>query len=466
MSQRFTIADHIKHIHCVGIGGIGVSALVPELLKRGYTVSGSDPAKNEATERLATMGVKIIHTHTAENINGADLIVATAAVKEDHVEIAAAKQNGIPVWHRAQMLGYLMLDRKSLIVSGAHGKTTVTAMIAVMLEQCGMDPCVFAGGEIPAFDSNAKTGNGDWVVAEGDESDGSFTNFTPDIAIVNNIDADHLDHYKTMDAVLETFAAFLSNTKENGWILLSADCKHSSSLKNEIPNRNYLTYGFDSNADIRGTAYSRNGVGWRCDVVVDGAMQGVLHMPISGKMNYHNALAALASANVLGISFEDASSALSKFTGVKRRMEAKGIINDIHVFDDYAHHPEEIKATVEAFRERAEGRLIGVFQPHLYSRTQQLLDQFSQSFYGLDLAVITGVYAARENPMPGVNSELLVKLLRRNNVPVVFIPNKNEIASFLTSAVQPGDTVITMGAGDIWKSGEDFIDRMEGQNVS
>jgi UDP-N-acetylmuramate--alanine ligase len=463
MNRRFIIEDHVKHIHCVGIGGIGVSALVPELLKRGYTVSGSDPAENEATERLKNMGVKITHTHSPENTEGADLIVATAAVKEDHVEIAAAKQNGIPVWHRAQMLGYLMQDKKSLIVSGAHGKTTVTAMIAVMLEECGFDPSVYAGGEIPAFHSNAKTGNGGWAVAEGDESDGSFTNFSPDIAIVNNIDADHLDHYKSIDAVIEQFEAFLSNTKDNGWILLSADCKHSSALKNKMPNQNYVTYGFDTNADIRGTAYCRNGVGWRCDVVVDGEMQGVLHMPISGIMNYHNAMAALAAAKVLGIPFNDASTALSKFTGVKRRMEAKGIINNIHVFDDYAHHPEEIKATVEAFRERADGRLIGVFQPHLYSRTQQLLTEFSQAFHGLDLAVITGIYASREKFTPSINSEMLVKLLRQNNVPVVFIPNKHEIASFLASAVEPGDTLVTMGAGDIWKTGEELLTKIGGR---
>lgn len=452
-----TIPAHVKRIHCIGIGGIGVSALVPELLKRGYTVSGSDPAKNEATQRLKKMGVSISHTHAAVNINGMDLIVATAAVKANHIEMAAATQKGIPIWHRAEMLGYLMQDKKNVVVSGAHGKTTVTAMIAVMMKECGFDPSVFAGGEISAFDSNAIAGEGEWVVAEGDESDGSFTNFYPDIAIVNNIDSDHLDHYGSLDAIKQSFEAFLSNTKENGWILLSADCEHSIPLKNKLKNRRYLTYGFNSSADIQATAYCRNGTGWRCDVVVQGEMQGVLHMPINGKMNYHNGLAAIAAAKALGISFDDAAKALYHFSGVKRRMEAKGIINGVSVFDDYAHHPEEIKATVAAIKERAEGRLIGIFQPHLYSRTGQLLNEFSHAFHGLDLAIITGIYAAREEPKPGINSELLVKLLRRNQIPVIFLPNKAEIPAFLGHTTQPGDTVVTMGAGDIWKYGEIFL---------
>ncbi len=470
MTDVRVIPSHVKHIHCVGIGGIGVSALVPELLRRGYTVSGSDPAENEATERLQKQGVYISHTHSAHNVKNADLLIATAAVKPNHIELAEASKKGIPIWRRAEMLAYLLQDKKSIVVSGAHGKTTVTAIIAVMMKECGFDPAVYAGGEIPAFNSNALTGKGEWAIVEGDESDGSLTLFTPDIAIVNNIDRDHLDYYSGIEDIVKQFEYFLANTKDNSWILLSADCRYTSALQKKLNNRNYLSYGFHAGADIHGTEYNRNGQGWRCDVTVEGEMQGVLRMSLSGRMNYHNALAAIAAAKAVGIPFEDAANALSKFTGVKRRMEAKGSSNGITVFDDYAHHPVEIQSTIQAFRERSQGKLIGVFQPHLYSRTEQLMDEFSHSFDGLDLVVITDIYAAREEKHPTVTSEVLVQKLRRNQVPVVYLPNQYEIPYFLSRTAHRGDTVVTIGAGDIWKTGETFLNQFlnpqEGRNGS
>ncbi len=453
---------NVRHVHLAGIGGVGVSALAPVLINQGYTVSGSDPAVNAITDRLKAMGIKIFHQHHPENIEGASLLVVSSAIAETNPEVEAAKSQGIPIWPRARMLGHLMKDCRSIAVTGTHGKTTVTAMIAQMLVDCGLNPTAFIGGEYPAFGGNIRLGDGTWVVAEGDESDGSFVYLYPEIAVVNNIDADHLDYYQDMDEITERFETFLGNVDNNGWIVLSADCEHTRKLANSIKSRR-LTYGFHGSADIRALDYVHNEKGCEFEVRAHDRSPGRIQLPVSGRIYAHNALSAVCIAQILGLSFNQVSESLRNFKGVKRRMELKGVVHGVTCLDDYAHHPNEIQATVSALKERFQGRLIGVFQPHLFSRTLKLKEEFGASFIGLNLLILTDIYPARERPMAGVSGEILLKPVRINHVPVVYIPELEEIPKFLKDIVGPGDVVITLGAGDIWKVGERFLSILDNE---
>ena len=291
----------------------------------------------------------------------------------------------------------------------------------------------------------------------GEEREGLFLYLHPDVALINNIDADHLDHYPNLDAIIECFCRFLGGVKSEGWVLVSADCEHSRNLAKQT-GRSTMTYGFSEEAEVRGVDYRQNGDGWRCEVLIRGRKIGVLRLRLNGSVNYHNALAAMAVADILNIPFERAMDSLSRFEGVRRRMEVKGAARGVTVIDDYAHHPTEIRATLEALRERIPGRLIGVFQPHLYSRTLKLLEEFGQAFGLLDLLVVADIYPAREEPQPGVTGERLVSVLRRNEVPVIYIPAVQEIPVFLRDVAQPGDSVITLGAGNVWQVGEQFLE--------
>lgn len=444
-------------IHLAGIGGIGVSALAPALLRMGYEVTGTDPAENEVTARLAAMGVAIHREHRAENVEGAALVVASAAVKPENPELAAARRLGIPVWHRAQMLGQLLRRYKSMVIAGAHGKTTTTAMAVAMLDRAGMDPAAFVGGDLPGPGTNALVGGGGWAVAEGDESDGSFLHLYPDIALINNIDADHLDHYKDMDAILDSFRRFAANIAPDGWLAYSADCPRASAVAAGVPAKK-ISYGFSEGADIRGAEYGTNGSGWRCEVWRGGGRAGTLRLAVHGRMNYHNALGVLALAEAAGVPLELALEGLASYKGVRRRMEVKGETGGVTVMDDYAHHPAEIRSTLAALRDACPGRrLIGVFQPHLYSRTLLLLDDFAAAFDGADLAVLTNIYPAREAPRRDVSGETLAVRVRRRGTPALYLPALAEIPAFLREIAREGDVVVTLGAGDVWKAGEWFL---------
>ncbi len=448
--------NHIRHIYLVGIAGVGVSALVPALLDRGFIVSGSDPARNELTARLESLPIQIDHEHRPENISDASLVVASSAIPAENPEILAARSRGIPVWPRARLLAYLLQDSRGIVVAGAHGKTTVTAMITQLLLETGFDPTAFIGGDCAFLESNARVGKGEWAVAEGDESDGSFLYLKPEIAVINNIDADHLDFYPDIHAIVERFTTFLAGVRENGWIIHSADCEHTRTMC--IPaNRRVLTYGFSTGADVQALNYISDEVESRCDVRIQGTMQGKLRHSLSGRANMHNALAAVSVGITLGLPFEQIADALRKFIGVKRRMQQKGVMHGITVIDDYAHHPTEILAAIEALRERYSRRLIGIFQPHLYSRTIKLREEFGRAFTGLDLLVLTDIYPAREKPIPGVSGETVMASVRKNRIPVVYIPKPDEIPVFLENITQEGDVVITIGAGDVWKIGEQFL---------
>ncbi len=453
--------DGARHIHLVGIGGIGVSALAPALLQRGYAVTGSDLASNPVTDRLKKLGIPIFHEHRAENVKGASLLVVSSAVKETNPEIQAAHERGIPVWPRAKMLGDFLEGGRPIVVTGVHGKTTVTAIIAQVLVDAGLDPTAFIGGDVDWIGGNSLAGHGEWIVAEGDESDGSFIHLKPEIAVVNNIDADHLDFYRDIDEIIQQFKHFLKGVREDGWILASADCSHCQTLLSGR-RTNVLTYGFSRDADIRGAHYRSTSEGTVCNVTVRGESLGAMRLRVRGECNAHNALAAVAVGFVLNLSFEQTANSLGGFQGVQRRMEIKGTERGITVIDDYAHHPAEIRATIEALRERKDPRLIAVFQPHLYSRTVNLLEDFGSAFQGLDLLVVTGIYAAREDPREGVTGELLLEPVRRNGVDAYYVEALEAVPEFLLPRIQEGDAVVTLGAGDVWKAGEALRIRLSG----
>lgn len=451
--------EGFHHIHLIGVGGIGVSALAQVLHSRGYIVTGSDPAHNVVTERLEQLGIRIFHEHRAENVAGVSLVVATSAVKETNPEIQAAKKLQIPIWPRAQMLGLLVNDYRAVAIAGAHGKTSTTAMMTRVFIDTGLDPTAFIGGDVDFLGGNVRVGQGDWSIAEADESDGSFVHLKPEIAIVNNIDADHLDFYENLDAIVERFNDFLQGVREKGWILLSADCPQCKRLRPR-PDCRVLTYGFSESADVRGVDYRSGKNGWGCDVVIRGRKAGELRLAISGKGQTHNALAIAAVGEILGLPFPQVRESLSRFEGVKRRMEYKGSARGVVVLDDYAHHPTEIQSSIQALRDRYSQRIVGIFQPHLYSRTLKLIEEFGRSFIGLDRVILTDIYAAREQPIPGITGEVLLEPVRRSGVEVSYIHKPGDIPAWLASQLREGDVVTTFGAGDIWKVGEQLLDEL------
>lgn len=448
--QQVESLEGFRHIHLIGIGGIGVSSLAQVLHSRGYMVTGSDPARNVVTERLEQLGIRIFHEHRPENIAGASLLVATSAAKDANPEIQAARQQNIPIWQRAKMLGYLVNDYRAIVVSGAHGKTSTTAMMTRVWIDTGLDPTAFIGGDVDFLGGNARVGHSDWAIAEGDESDGSFVHLKPEITIVNNIDADHLDFYENLDAIVDRFDLFLKGVRENGWILLSADCPQCSRL-HPRPDCQVLTYGFSESAGVRGVNYRAGKNSWECDVEIRGRKAGELRLAISGRGQMHNALAVVAAGEVAGLPFPQVRESLSRFEGVKRRMEYKGSAQGITVLDDYAHHPTEIRSTIQALRDRYSQRIIGVFQPHLYSRTLKLIEEFGLAFVGLDRLILTDIYPARELPIPGVTGEVLLEPVRRSGVDATYIHQPADIPGQLIPSLRKGDVVVTFGAGDIWK---------------
>lgn len=448
----------ITHVHLVGIGGIGVSALAPLLLHRGFAVTGSDPARNAVTERLERQGIRIHHEHQAANIEGASLLVVTSAVKEDNPEIQAARARGIPIWPRAKMLGCLLRDYRAVVIAGAHGKTTTTGMTVSVFLDAGKDPTAFVGGDLDRIGGNCRVGQGEWAVAEGDESDGSFVYLQPEIAVVNNIDADHLDFYPDLDAIIASFNRFLDGVRDGGWIVASADCAHCRRLADRSGIQR-LSYGF-SESDIQGVDYRSEPEGARCEVLIHGKRTGGLRLRVSGRMHAHNALAALAVSRLAGIPFDQAAESLSRFAGIHRRLERTGEAGGVTVIDDYAHHPTEIQATIQALRDRHPRRLIGIFQPHLYSRTLKLLEEFGQAFTGLDLLILADIYPAREKPVPGVTGAVLLDPVRNSGTEAVFVPSLEEIPRVAASYARAGDVIVTLGAGDVWKTGRRILDEL------
>lgn len=434
-----------------------MSALVPMLLKKGHTVTGSDPVSTPITDRLKGMGVRVAHEHRADAARGADVLVASSAIASTNPEMVYAQENQIPVLRRAELLGGLLEQTKSIVVTGAHGKTSITGMLTQVLIDCGLDPNAYIGGEMAFLGGNSRVGEGAWSIAEGDESDGSFIHLRPDIALINNIDTDHMDYYADLDSIIRAFQQFIEGVQGDGWVISSADCANCRQAVAAFPGRR-LTYGFSENADVRSLDYQPYGSQAGCGVGIQDTYVGKLHLTQRGRFMYHNALGAIAVAHAMGLDMEKVFASLSQFPGVQRRMEVKGIERDITVIDDYAHHPAEIEATIAALREQYAGRVIGIFQPHLYSRTVKLQEAFGQAFRGLDELILTDIYPAREEPMPGVTGEILLGPVLQSGVKALYIEKEKDIVRHLLHTVRPGETVVTLGAGSIWRVGEQYLD--------
>ncbi|MDF2563924.1 MAG: UDP-N-acetylmuramate--L-alanine ligase [Massilibacillus sp.] len=453
-----SLLNGINKIHFVGIGGAGMSAIAKILVEKGFQVSGSDLHDSEILSKLKALGATIFYGQKKENITGVDAIVVSTAISEENPEVIAAKENNIKIFHRSDIVATLMNKEKGIAVAGAHGKTTTTSMIGVMLDHAGVEPSIIIGGEVDYLGSNAKLGNGEYLVAEADESDGSFLKLLPDFAIVTNIENDHMDFYGTMENILKTFEKFLNNLpKEDGLAIL---CFNNSHIKNiaKTLDRKYVSYAIDGEADYVAKNITTNGAETSFEVYHRGQNLGMISLNIPGKHNVLNAMAAIVLGHKIGLSFTAMAAALRQFNGAKRRFQTKGRIADVWVVDDYAHHPTELSTTLAAARQTKPKRLICVFQPHRYSRTQLLLKEFGVCFDEADVLILTDIYSAGESPIEGVSGETIkVEVENHMHKEIVYIADRKDIAPYLSEAVQAGDLVMTMGAGDIYLTGEELV---------
>ncbi|MEO8559040.1 MAG: UDP-N-acetylmuramate--L-alanine ligase, partial [Rhodospirillales bacterium] len=440
----------------VGIGGIGMSGIAEVLHNLGYVVQGSDIADNYNTKRLAESGIRIMVGHRAENVGQAQVLVVSSAVRTDNPEVLAAHARHIPVVRRAEMLGELMRLKWSIAVGGTHGKTTTTSMIAQLLVAAKYDPTVINGGIINALGTNAHLGGGDWMVVEADESDGSFLRLPATIAVVTNIDPEHLDHYGSFDRVREAYAQFVENVPFYGFACLCADHPEVQALIPRVSDRKIITYGLNVSADVRAAnlRLDRNGADF--DVVVTSRAANEsrnivgLRLPMFGRHNVQNALAAIAVAAEMGVDDESIRQGMASFTGVKRRFTKTGEAHGITVIDDYGHHPVEIAAVLKAARQAYGGRVIAVVQPHRYSRLAQLKDQFATCFADADVVIVSDVYAAGEAPIAGVDRSMLVTALRRaGQREVMALEQSADLPELVWQVARPGDLVVCLGAGSI-----------------
>ena len=459
----------VKRVHFVGIGGIGMSGIAEVLVNLGYAVSGSDAKASEITERLASLGAKIHVGHMASNIDGADVVVTSSAIRADNSEVAEATRRNVAVIPRAEMLAELMRMKYGIAIGGSHGKTTTTSMVATILADAGMDPTAVIGGRLDRFASNAKLGKGDLLVAEADESDGSFLLLTPTIAVITNIDAEHLDHYGTMDELFAAFRDFANKVPFYGLVVLCHDHPNVQRILPEI-RRRYVTYGRSAQADYRAVDVKLGKLGTGDDaafgseftVMRDMVVRGRVRMHVPGVHNVDNALAAIAVAEELEVPFEKIVHALATFGGVRRRFETKAVVNGIRVVEDYGHHPAEVRATLAAARTLEPRRIVTIFQPHRYTRTRDLFGDFMSSFNESDALVLTDIYAAGEEPVPGVTSERLYEGVRdHGHRDVRYIGDKSLIPDAIAGELQSGDLVLLLGAGDVNKLAQPLIERLQ-----
>jgi len=447
------VLHKIEKIHFVGIGGIGMSGIAEVLLNLGFKVTGSDLRKNETTERLEHLGATIFYGHREENVRDVDVVVVSSAVKADNPEVQKAKDLFIPVIQRAEMLAELMRMKYSVAVAGSHGKTTTTSLISSILGQAGMDPTCVIGGKLNSFGSNAKLGSSKFLVAEADESDGTFLLLFPTIAVVTNIDLEHLDFYKDINEIKEAFIAFLNKVPFYGVDLL---CIDNTNVQNIIPflKRRYMTYGLSKQADLRAENIKYQGFKTTFSVIHRGKEMGIIELSLPGIHNVVNSLAACGVAIELDIPFSTIKEALKNFSGIQRRLEIK-LDGPITLIDDYGHHPTEIRATLAAIRNMWQRRIIVVFQPHRYTRTKALMDEFATSFNEADILIITEIYPASEEKIEGITGGRLSEKIRASgHKHVFFVPTNDEAATKVLKMAKSGDVVVTLGAGDIYKIDE------------
>ncbi|TYO96095.1 UDP-N-acetylmuramate--L-alanine ligase [Geothermobacter ehrlichii] len=440
----------IRRIHFVGIGGIGMSGIAEVLLNLGYEVSGSDLRQSETTRRLAKLGGRIAFGHAPDNLGDADVVVTSTAVRADNVEVAEAQRRHIPVIPRAEMLAELMRMKYGVAVAGTHGKTTTTSMVATILTRGGLDPTAVIGGRLDAFGSNAKLGQGKFLVAEADESDGSFLHLSPTIAVVTNIDADHLDFYADLEQIKTTFVDFINKVPFYGLAVLCLDDPNIQEIMPRVKKR-YLTYGLASQADLYATDIRYQASATRFAVHDRNGRLGEITLGMPGRHNVLNALAAIGVGLELGLDFDRIARGFDGFGGVQRRFQILSTAGDIMVVDDYGHHPAEIRATLAAARKGwPERRIVAVFQPHRFSRTRALFEEFATAFYDADRLLVTDIYPAGEEPIEGVTAQRLAERVRNHgHRDVSWVPGLTEATAELEASLEAGDLVVTLGAGNI-----------------
>ncbi|MFQ5329512.1 MAG: UDP-N-acetylmuramate--L-alanine ligase [Thermodesulfobacteriota bacterium] len=452
----------IKNIHFVGVGGAGMSGIAEVLLNLGYRVSGSDLKATGVTDRLGALGIKIVTGHRKENVSGADVVVYSSAVRQDNPEIVESREQQIPVIPRAEMLAELMRVKHGIAVAGTHGKTTTTSMIAAMLGHAGIDPTVVIGGKLNSMGSNAKLGKGEYLVAEADESDGSFMKLSPTIAVVTNIDREHMDYYDDMDDVLRNYLSFINKVPFYGCAILCLDHPNIQSLMPSVTRR-HVTYGMTVQSDVSARDIEQKEMTTSFDLWYRGERLGRVSLGMPGEHSVYNALAAIAVGLELGVDFKEIAEGLEGFDGVQRRFQLKGEVGDIIVVDDYGHHPEEIKVTLRAAKEGWGRRVVAVFQPHRYTRTRDLLSDFFSAFNDADSLVVTDIYPAGEEPIEDVSSMALFEGIKAHgHKDVIYIPELNDVVEYLVKRLSPGDLIVTLGAGDIWEVGERVLEKVDG----
>ncbi len=458
--QPQPVFGNTRHIHMVGIGGIGMSGMAEILLRKGFVVTGSDGARGETIERLEEMGATVYIGHEASQIEGADVVVYTSAVKaEENVETKAALDKKIPVIKRAEMLAELMRMKYGIGIAGTHGKTTTTTMAGMVIRQGEFDPTIIVGGRVHSFDkTNAVVGGGDIIIVEADEYDRTFLKLSPSMVVITNIDLEHLDIYSDLDDIKQAFIQFANKVPFYGSVVLCLDDDNVRSILPHI-KRKTLTYGFTPQARLRAKNLETTAINSEFDVYLDGKELGSVTIMAPGEHNVRNALASIGLGLELNMEFCVIKEGLEKFSGVFRRFQKKYDENDILVIDDYAHHPTEVQASLSAARRGwPDKRIVAVFQPHLYSRTQELHQEFGSSFFAADVVVVTDIYPSREKPIEGVSGKLIADTAKDfGHQSVHYVASKANLASGLSEIVQPGDLVITMGAGDIYKYGEEFV---------
>ena len=443
-------------VHFIGIGGIGMSGIAEVLHNLGHRVQGSDQSESANVQRLRDKGIPVHIGHKAENLGDAEVVVVSTAIKKTNPELVAAREKLLPVVRRAEMLAELMRFRSAIAIGGTHGKTTTTSLVATLLEAGGLDPTVINGGIINAYGTNARMGEGEWMVVEADESDGTFLKLPADVAVVTNIDPEHLDHYGNFDAVRAAFRQFVENVPFYGFGVMCIDHPEVQSLVGRIEDRKVITYGENPQADVRFSNVRIDGTRSLFDIEIRRRRTGKviqikdLVMPMPGRHNISNATAAVAVANRLGISSEAIAKGLASFGGVKRRFTLTGEWNGVKVFDDYGHHPVEIKAVLKAAREACKGRIIAVHQPHRYTRLSSLFEEFAACFNDADSIFLAPVYAAGEEPIEGVDSQTLVSRIKASgHRDARFLQSQEDLAAMVAEIAQPGDFVVLLGAGSI-----------------
>ncbi|MDQ0203481.1 UDP-N-acetylmuramate--L-alanine ligase [Pectinatus haikarae] len=444
---------NIKKIHFIGIGGVGMSAIAEVLLEKGYIVTGSDLNASDIVAGLQKRGALIYKGHCPSNITDCDAVVISSAIAEDNPELLTAKSKNIKIYHRSDILAELINSAKGIAVAGSHGKTTTSSMLSVVLDNAGVDPTVLIGGVVDYFHGNARLGKSEYVIAEADESDGSFLKFNPYIALVTNVEDDHMDHYGTMENIIVAFRHFLANTDPAGIAVLCFDHENVRKIA-ALTDKRFISYGIVNDADYMAANMNMSKLKTSFDVIYKKENIGKIELNIPGRHNILNALGTIAVCRFLGISMEKIADGFKIFHGADRRFQTKKRTSDFWVVDDYAHHPTEIETTLEAAKQTSPKRLICIFQPHRYSRTKILAQEFGSCFSQADILIFTDIYSAGEKPIPGISGKTIFDEVEKNGKKAIYIENMEEISSYVKSIVKSGDLIITMGAGNIFRCGE------------